>query len=122
MIELLGDALTTKVGIAIKDDLVSLQKLNPFNPKGFLDFRGVMKDWNQTAALVDKLDLVISVDTSIAHLAGALGKLVWLLIPEEPEWRWGKFGQVTTWYPSMRIFRVQGGDIIEQVMMALKEL
>jgi len=57
-----------------------------------------------TAALVDKLDLVISVDTSVAHLAGAMGKPVWLLNRFESEWRWMRGKSTTPWYPSMKLF------------------
>jgi len=58
-----------------------------------------------TAALVAELDLVVSVDTSIAHLAGALARPVWLLLAFAADWRWGIAGDRTPWYPSMRIFR-----------------
>jgi tetratricopeptide (TPR) repeat protein len=62
-------------------------------------------DWSNTAALVEALDLVISVDTAVAHLAGALGKPVWLLNRFNGCWRWGFDRETTPWYPSMRIFR-----------------
>jgi hypothetical protein len=57
-----------------------------------------------TAALIESLDLVITVDTMIAHLAGALGKAVWTLLPYGADWRWGR-EDATPWYPSMRLFR-----------------
>ncbi len=66
--------------------------------------------WADTAALVDTLDLVISVDTSIAHLAGALGKAVWLLLPRWPDWRWMLERDDTPWYPTMRLFRRKRGE------------
>ncbi|HTX99636.1 MAG TPA: tetratricopeptide repeat-containing glycosyltransferase family protein [Bacteroidota bacterium] len=59
----------------------------------------------ETAAIIDNLDLLISVDTSIAHLAGAMGKEVWTLLPFAADWRWPRTGEVTSWYPSMRLFR-----------------
>jgi len=62
-------------------------------------------DFLDTAALVQNLDLVISVDTAVAHLAGALGKPVWLLNRFESEWRWGSVRDDSPWYPTMRIFR-----------------
>jgi tetratricopeptide (TPR) repeat protein len=69
------------------------------------------KDFLDTAGLVEQLDLVISVDTSVAHLAGALGKPVWLLNCFESEWRWMLDREDSPWYPSMRIFRQkQRGD------------
>lgn len=58
-----------------------------------------------TAALLSNLDLVITVDTSIAHLAGALNRPTWLLLPFWSDWRWGRTGSTSAWYPSMRLFR-----------------
>ena len=69
------------------------------------DFMGECKDFMDTAAFICNLDLVISVDTAVAHLAGALGKPVWLLNRAGSEWRWGLIGERTTWYRTMRIFR-----------------
>lgn len=76
-------------------DVVSLGK--DFDSKGgaFLDSAAVMKN----------LDLVITADTSLAHLAGALGVPVWLALSKVPDWRWGMSGDRSPWYPSMRIFR-----------------
>ncbi len=62
-------------------------------------------DLDGTAALVDSLDAVVTVDTSIAHLAGALGKSVQLLLPFAPDWRWGTSGDATAWYPTARLHR-----------------
>ena len=62
-------------------------------------------DFAQKAALVEGLDLVISVDTSNAHLAGALGKPVWILLPFAPDWRWGLGRSDSPWYPTGRLFR-----------------
>ena len=58
-----------------------------------------------TAAVIEQLDLVISVDTSVAHLAGALGKPVWVLLAYVPDWRWMLDRSDTPWYPQMRLFR-----------------
>jgi tetratricopeptide (TPR) repeat protein len=62
-------------------------------------------DLADTAALIAALDLVISVDTVTAHLAGALGKPVWILLPHAPDWRWGLSGTTTHWYPSAKLYR-----------------
>jgi Flp pilus assembly protein TadD len=63
------------------------------------------RDFSDTAAALSALDLLISVDTSVAHLAGALGVPTWLILPSSPDWRWGREGDATAWYPSMRLFR-----------------
>lgn len=68
-------------------------------------FRGDLVDFATTAALAQTCDLVISVDTAIAHLAGALGKPVWILLPWTPDWRWGLQGEDSPWYPSARLVR-----------------
>jgi tetratricopeptide (TPR) repeat protein len=62
-------------------------------------------DFSDTAAAIENLDLVISVDTSVAHLAGAMGKPVWVLIPFVPDWRWLLVREDSPWYPTMRLFR-----------------
>jgi hypothetical protein len=82
----------------------SFNKVDP-PPEKFIDCRLYMTDWNQTAWLLEQMDLVISVDTAVAHLAGAMGKKVWLLLDEDVDWRWGRDGTRTIWYDSMRIFR-----------------
>lgn len=62
-------------------------------------------DFADTAGLIESMDLVVSVDTALAHLAGAMGKKVWLLNRYASCWRWGQSGESTPWYPTMRIFR-----------------
>jgi uncharacterized protein (TIGR03032 family) len=64
-----------------------------------------LQDLGDRALLIAQLDLVITVDTSVAHLAGALGKPVWTLLPYVPDWRWLMEGETTPWYPTMRLFR-----------------
>lgn len=79
----------------------------------------------ETAALITALDLVITTDTAIAHLAGALGKPAWVLLHQAPDWRWLADRVDSPWYPTLRLFRqLQPGDwtgVIEQVRTALKE-
>jgi ADP-heptose:LPS heptosyltransferase len=70
-----------------------------------IDLSSELRDFADTAAMIENLDLVISVDTSVAHLAGALGKPVWVLIPFQPDFRWMLDRIDTPWYPSMRLFR-----------------
>ena len=62
-------------------------------------------DFADTAALIDTLDLVITVDTAVAHLAGALAKRVWILLPKVADWRWLHEGEDSPWYPTARLFR-----------------
>ncbi len=69
------------------------------------EFPADLKDFENTAALIENLDLVISVDTSLAHLAGAMGKPVWLLSRLDGCWRWLLNREDSPWYPTMKIFR-----------------
>ena len=62
-------------------------------------------DYLDTAECVKQLDLIITVDTSVAHLAGALAKPVWVLLPYVPDWRWMLNSESSPWYPTMRLFR-----------------
>ncbi|MBT3305780.1 MAG: glycosyltransferase family protein [Alphaproteobacteria bacterium] len=69
------------------------------------DLASELKDFADTAAVIGNLDLVVSVDTSVAHLAGAMGRPVWTLLPFMPDWRWLLDREDSPWYPSMRLFR-----------------
>ncbi len=64
-----------------------------------------LESFEDTAAVIENLDLVISIDSAVAHLAGAMGKPVWTLLPYAAEWRWPRKGDDAYWYPSMRLFR-----------------
>jgi len=79
----------------------------------------LIKDFADTAALLQQLDALISVDTSGAHLAGALGIPTWLLLPYCPDWRWGASGTTTPWYPSMILLRQDGYGNWETVIKQL---
>jgi ADP-heptose:LPS heptosyltransferase len=70
-----------------------------------LDGSSGERDLADTAALVAGLDLVITTDTCIAHLAGAMAKPVWILLPHLADWRWGNEGETTPWYPTARLCR-----------------
>ena len=62
-------------------------------------------DFKGTAALCECMDLVLSVDTSLLHLSGALGKRTWLLLSHVPDWRWMRDREDTPWYPSVKLYR-----------------
>lgn len=70
-----------------------------------LDTGRELRDFGDTAALLEALDLVVTVDTSVAHLAGALGRPVWILLPHVPDWRWMLDRRDSPWYPSARLYR-----------------
>ncbi len=76
---------------------------------GMFDAGPLLQSFADTAALLQALDLVIAVDTSVAHLAGALGRPVWILLPYSPDWRWMLDRRDSPWYPSARLYR-QGAD------------
>ncbi len=109
----------------------SLQKLPgtgiPAAWKGIVtDLGSDLEDFGDTAAVIEHLDLVITVDTAVAHLAGAMGKPVWLLLPFAPDWRWMLARTDSPWYPSMRIFRQprpgDWGSVVEAVTQSLQHL
>jgi tetratricopeptide (TPR) repeat protein len=92
---------------------------------GLCDLTGQVDDFADMAALIVNLDLVISVDTSVAHLAGALGKPVWVLLPYAADWRWQLEREDSPWYPSMRLFRQRRhgdwDDVLRRIGHALHD-
>jgi Flp pilus assembly protein TadD len=93
---------------------------------GLIDSAANLTDYADTAALIASLDLVITVDTSVAHLAGVLQKPVWTLIPPGNDWRWGAEGETSALYPTMRLFRRRPDEawdaVIARVSVVLTEL
>lgn len=91
----------------------------------FVHWADALDSFDETAALVVALDLVISVCTTVIHLAGALGRPVWILTPASPEWRYLSAGTTLPWYPSARLFRqkraFEWGEVIDRVTLALPE-
>ncbi len=85
----------------------------------------VLDDFSDAAAVLSEMDLVVCVDTAIAHLAGALGKTVWLLVPQFSDFRWLEGRGDSPWYPTMRLFRQsrrgEWDDVVERVTTALAE-
>ncbi|MCF6767603.1 tetratricopeptide repeat protein [Thiotrichales bacterium 19S11-10] len=88
-----------------------------------VDLSPYIKDFSDTAALIENLDLLISVDTAPVHLAGALNKPCWVLVPKIPDWRWELKGDTSIWYPSLRLFRQENiqvwDDVIERIYKEL---
>jgi hypothetical protein len=86
-------------------------------------FGDELADFDDTAAIIAALDLVVTIDTAVAHLAGAMGKPTWILLPHAPEWRWMLDREDTPWYPTARLFRQhRRGDwetVIERVRASL---
>ncbi len=78
------------------------------------------EDFADTAALIGALDLVITVDTSVAHLAGGLGQACWILLAQVPDWRYGAAGQQCGWYPQARLFRQDGAGDWAGVLVRLE--
>jgi hypothetical protein len=128
---------------------ISLEQLQPLLQLATVDFYSLQKDaqdlppdlhiktfgpsfdgehgaFMDTAAIMKHLDLVISVDTSVAHLAGALGVPVWILLPFSSDWRWTAHHTDSVWYPTLRVFKQQiplsWQPVIDEVVKALHEL
>jgi hypothetical protein len=82
-----------------------------------------LEDFLDTASALAALDLLITVDTSIVHLAGALGLPAWLIIDNVPDWRWQLNREDSPWYPSVRLFRSDGdyGALFQRIATALEE-
>jgi len=90
-----------------------------------IDYMDDVRDFADTAALIENLDLVISVDTAVLHVAGAMGKPAWALLPYAPDWRWMLNRSDSPWYPTMKLFRQpKFGDwesVLREVAQALRE-
>jgi tetratricopeptide (TPR) repeat protein len=97
------------------------EDVTAFALAGSIRFLGAeLRDFADTAALIMRMDMVITVDTAVAHLAGALGRPVWLLLPFAPDWRWGLHAESTPWYPTMRLFRQPAPGDWEAVIRRLR--
>jgi hypothetical protein len=84
-----------------------------------------IEDYDDTMAILDNLDLLVTVDTSVAHLAGAMGRPVWIMLPRAPDWRWLLERSDTPWYPTVRLFRQptvrQWRDVVQTIAGELAE-
>jgi hypothetical protein len=104
----------------------SLQKdkrADQIAPAELIDFTAEFSDFDETAAFIKNLDVVVTVDTAVAHLAGAIGKPTWMLLPLVTDWRWMIDRADTPWYPTMRLFRQRAiGDWPQVVRDVAAEL
>ena len=107
----------------VADELARLRDQHGVMVRSFGDD---IADINELAAAITALDLVISVDTTVVHLAGALGHPVWVLLPSAPEWRYPRSGATMPWYPSARLFRqakpCEWAPVISRVGDAMQQL
>ena len=118
-------AIPGAVFFSLQKGMAGTQSHTPPRGMAMIDLMDEVNDFADTAALISALDLVICVDTSVAHLAGALGKPVWVLSRFDGCWRWLTGRQTTPWYPTMRLFHQTGpGDwatVVESVARALRD-
>jgi hypothetical protein len=91
--------------VSLQQEVREVDKLTLDSNPHILNFASYLHDFLDTAALIDNLDLAISVDTSVAHLGGALGKKTLLLLPYVPDWRWLLDRDDSPWYPAMKLYR-----------------
>jgi Tfp pilus assembly protein PilF len=92
-------------------------------PEPIAEWGSGFQNFKETADALEKVDLVITIDTALAHLAGTMGKPVWILLPHVADWRWGESGETCDWYTSIRCFRQKTrGDWTEVVGRVSKEL
>jgi len=128
-IELLDELFSTNTGVAwfslqLQPDDKAKRLIDTAN--GVTDLSPHISDFASTAGLVESMDLIVTVDTSVAHLAGALGKPTWLLLPFAPDWRWLLDREDTPWYPNTKLFRQRvAGDwpqVIERIRSELQRL
>lgn len=103
---------------ACRDELARLREQHGIE---VIHWQEAIDDYDETAALVAALDLVVSVQTAVIHLAGALGKAVWVMVPSTPEWRYMARGERIPWYPSARIFRQAADTDWRPVVSAVRD-
>lgn len=108
-------SLQIGAGLEQVDQLAREMSIETLGP----DFDSGEDGFIDAAAAIDSLDLVVTCDTSLAHLAGALGKPIWIALLETPEWRWQRQSTSSCWYPSVRLFRQPRPDDWDSVFLAM---
>lgn len=98
----------------------AVEQIYELGNTSLIDLDSKLTSFEETAAAIMNLDLVISVDTSVAHLAGALGKEVWLMLPFFPDWRWFMERSDSPWYPSMQLYRQKSEKKWDSVINEIK--
>jgi ADP-heptose:LPS heptosyltransferase len=91
--------------VVMQKDLRTVDQETLATNPHLVNFSDDLEDFSDTAALCECLDLVISVDTSVAHLSAALGKTTWIVLPFSPDWRWLMDREDSPWYPSVKLYR-----------------
>jgi hypothetical protein len=100
--------------VSLQQDRLAAHPALAVPPRPFNDFA-------DTAALMAQLDLVIAIDSAMAHLAGSLGKTLWVLLAHAPDWRWHPGRAESPWYPSAQLFRQQAPGDWQGVMAAVRD-
>jgi len=101
---LMDDCEIQLYSLQVAGDVEEIQKLG-LSDAEIIDVEEKLTDFKQSALLIEKLDLVITSDTSVAHLAGALGKEAWVMLQKNSEWRWGLDSDKTPWYPGHKLIK-----------------
>ncbi|HEV7813667.1 MAG TPA: glycosyltransferase family 9 protein, partial [Janthinobacterium sp.] len=104
--------------VSLQKDLPAAERRLLENQPRIMHFGALQDDFADTAALVANMDLVITVDTAVAHLAAAMGKPVWILLPFAPDWRWMLERSDSPWYPSARLLRQPAAGDWDSVIAA----
>jgi hypothetical protein len=91
--------------VALQKGPAVAQSGNYFGRAPLVNIGAEIRDYDDTMAILANLDLLVTVDTSVAHLAGAMGRNVWIMLPRAPDWRWLRDREDTPWYPTLRLFR-----------------
>ena len=107
------------VSLQYGDSAAAIEELASQHGTRIAHWPEAIEDYEETAALVTALDLVISVQTAVVHLTGALGRPAWVMVPYCPEWRYGFAGESMRWYPSVRVFRQSSFGEWEPVIAAI---